>query len=118
MITKLVKRYYCEHCSKGGMTKAIAKHEQTCIKNPARVCWVCAEFERESASLSELISALENGLNAVKEITDCPACILAAIVQSRINGSDDCWIEFDYKEAMKEMHTERNRSAYEGIAFY
>jgi len=118
MITKLVKRYYCEHCHKGGMTKAIAKHEESCIKNPARVCWVCSEFKRESAPLTDLITTLENGLDAVKEITDCPACILAAIVQSRIAGTYDDWIEFDYKAAMNEMHEDfNNRSFHEPISF-
>jgi len=106
MITKLVKRYYCEFCRKGGMTKGIQKHENSCIKNPNRVCYVCEEFGFEQKPLPELIDQAAGGIPDI--VSDCPCCILSALVQRRIAHPDEEWVEYDYKEAMNGIRRDRN----------
>lgn len=111
MITKLVKRYYCEHCRKGGMTKAIAKHEDSCIRNPARICATCLEFAHTGLGpqvpMPDLLEAAKEasscGLGALKDLTECPTCILSALVQHRKSNPRDEWVEFDYKAEMGEL---------------
>jgi hypothetical protein len=106
MRTKKVNRYYCDHCRKGGLSKHhMAKHELGCCRNPDRKCGMCRVAEIEQKPLSELISALrETGIDDVRKLTDCPACIMAAILQSGIQkpyaGEEDpgIWIEFDFKK--------------------
>lgn len=117
MITKLVKRYYCEHCGKGGQTKAIANHEESCIKNPERKCWACKEFGLEQLPMPELRKAFQDGgTYAVGEITICPACKLAALMQER-KANPSAWDDedeyFDYKAEMSEMYKEKMRNPYE-----
>jgi len=108
MTTKLVKRYYCDHCRKGGMTKAIADHEKTCIKNPERECFACKEFGFTQIHMALLLSAAEGGVDAVKDMTPCPACTLAALSQFKKAHPESEWQEFDYKEAMLGLYRERN----------
>lgn len=112
MTIKLVKRYYCDHCRKGGMTKAIADHERACIKNPERICPICEEFSFEQVPMPELLAAAAESLKDLQALTDCPACTLAALAQRRISNPEEDWKEFDYKEEMLELRASRIDSLY------
>lgn len=106
MRTKKVNRYYCDHCSKGGQSKAaMLRHEPACIRNPDRsACPFCQAAKVSQAPMPELRKAFEHGdLKALRKAAgDCPACTLAAIVQTRDSTPPDeegftGWVEFDYK---------------------
>lgn len=132
MRTKRVLRHYCEHCSKGGFRKPeMARHEQSCVHNPERICWACQEFELDPEPLEKLIALADvlthdhQDLTALdKAAQGCPACMLAAIVQSRDrfradkfhSKEDIVYVAFNYKERMQAMHAEKNRQfqAYVG----
>jgi hypothetical protein len=103
------------------MTKAIADHERSCIKNPERDCWACKEFVLEQLPMTDLRKAFqEGGIHGVSKITDCPACKLAAILQEKEfnpDGFDGDEGFFDYKGEMAQMWKDKHRSDYENIAF-
>lgn len=129
MITKKVKRYYCEHpgCKKsGGAAWAMRYHEARCTANPNRVCGMCEMCDGGTETLQELIAVLPEpvgwgecdgdptgelykgwhrqaaeGLKRLQELTECPACILAAIRQRGIAG----YCDFDFKKERDEMFT-------------
>ncbi len=106
MRTKLVKRHYCDFCRKAGQVASIvAAHETTCLRNPARpACYLCAEDGATPVPMAELIATMKaDGLAAVREKTgDCPACNLAAIIQSLpAHPGEDDYIAFDYAEEKK-----------------
>lgn len=105
MITKLVRRYYCEHCRKGGMTRAMARHEVTCVRNPERVCRMCQDYSLEQVPLVRLLEAAAEGLGELRETTQCPACVLAAWIQfHKQNPPDPEEFEYyAYKAGMKEF---------------
>jgi hypothetical protein len=115
MTSKRVLRYYCDHCRKGGCSKHhMEKHERRCIRNPNRQCGFCEVEKLTPIAMPELISALDSGgLQALKEAAhNCPACILAAIVQSKVKDGDDYYVEFDYKEEVKAFWADRNDVDY------
>jgi len=104
--TKLVKRHYCDHCKKGGQSKyCMARHERTCVWNPQRACVFCSKPE---TTVAELIEALNDGLPALEQkAAMCPACMLAAIVQSRKSINEDTWVAgFDYKKQASAWNAE------------
>jgi|SRR6185437_10022575 len=124
MKQKKVWRYYCEFCRKAGCAKGtIAKHERHCCANPNRVCRMCVLVTGEEGlqrPIAELTTALYDvGLERVKELAhNCPACILAAIIQlrKRDNASphdEEYWFEFDFKTAVREMWEQLNLEADE-----
>ena len=114
MITKKVKRFYCEHpgCKKsGGAAWSMRYHEARCTANPNRACSMCElcgydvwesldalkavlpdghEWGRANSGSrdkgNERRMAIE-GLNKLRKMTNCPACILAAIRQRGIASS-------------------------------
>lgn len=104
MREKLVKRFYCDHCGKGRFHRsAMKRHELACINNPARVCPLCSECKLPQVPMTELIAAVDyTRLQPLREKANgCPACMLAAIVQSKQGcyaDEDDRWIPFNYKE--------------------
>ena len=68
------------------------KHEAGCTMNPNRVCGMCRVAGIEQQPIQELINALGDGTNLSKlrDLSEnCPACILAAIRQSRVFCYDD-----------------------------
>lgn len=107
MITKTVKRYYCEHCGKGGQTKAIADHEKSCFQNPERVCRLCVQHSLPQPPMPELIkAAMDHGLDGLRALTDCPACITAAVIQVKSEEQAPC-LRFDYKAEIKSFMERR-----------
>lgn len=84
MRERIVKRFYCEHCKKAGLSRFhMAKHEMGCTGNPDRVCRMCDYANGKGANVPDMIAAIEaGGMKALREVAgDCPACILAAIRQ-------------------------------------
>lgn len=116
MKTKIVKRYYCDHCKKGGQSSyCIRRHETTCIRNPLRVCPVCSDQHVSGALLptketcATLVAAFRSGgLPALRiKANECPACMLSGIVQALGNRKpdEDDWVDFDYKKEMAGWNT-------------
>ena len=149
MRSKKKWRWYCDHCKKSTGTEAsMIKHEKGCTNNPNRVCgmcsliseWVCEDENAPLLDLIELCKRIHNQpqlpyedkdygiecgnekeiISAMKKVTNCPACMLAAIRQSgimefNINTNPhpaffgEC---FDYKkeseEIMKVANNNRN----------
>ncbi len=103
MITKTVRRYYCEHCKKGGQTKAMAKHELSCLKNPQRVCSMCRTYELEQVPIPVLMAAAAESLGDLREATRCPACVLATWMRfTKANPAED-QDYYDYKAGAREF---------------
>lgn len=103
MRSKLVWRYWCEFCRKGGCGKhAMSIHERGCTLNPDRQCRMCkAQEEFHSPGLEYLRMMARNDsaeltgveiepLSTPQEVVErlmsesggCPACVLAALRQT------------------------------------
>ena len=125
MRIKTVKRYYCDHCSKGGFRKPdMEKHERACIYNPARRhCFLCSKPTpcgrdlEECTPTAEVWEACDCDIEKLRNLTDgCPACMLAVIAQDRKeNGFKPDYEtgefynpfgDFNYKEALAEWKAE------------
>lgn len=100
-------RYYCEHCRKvGGSAHHMAKHELGCTANPSRVCSMHHYLDEDQPKLADLIAIARDGLHfecaynhrddnksiakrnaaRLREASHgCPACIFAAIRQSKVD---------------------------------
>ena len=124
-------RYYCEFCKKaGGSGGHIARHEKSCTMNPNRVCGVCGMLEEDQKPISQLLAVLPDGerfiqeerdgfisygtlekeaekcMPKLRELTNCPACIMAALRQSKIPIP---MVEsFNFTEEMKSIWPEIN----------
>jgi hypothetical protein len=104
-------RYYCDFCKKSGASgHHMQKHEASCCRNPNRTCRMCAaDGSIVQQDMQTLLAALANdGLEELTRVTgECPACILAAIMQDRMNnpitfderGASREFVEFDFKAA-------------------
>jgi len=96
-------RYYCDYCKKaGGSAYHIKKHERGCTANPNRVCGYCEASGDEQVDINVLTNVLKQhaescnpatsdlwipAIDKLREMTgNCPACILAAIRQSKLFG--------------------------------
>ncbi len=109
-------KYYCDYCKKSsGRKDIITKHEKHCTMNPDRVCGLCSYIGIEQVPMNILINILasyevsiEDRMHNLRNITnECPACILAAIRQSRIciydeddNPTPD-HIDFNFQQELK-----------------
>jgi hypothetical protein len=120
---KTVKKnvYYCEFCKKKSLSASVIhKHETYCTGNPDRLCRCCDRFENIN-DLKELIALIPSDdklFNSVDEFgwqqpnekiisevlkqlrdksDNCPACILAAIKQSKTTV---IFQDFNFKEEM------------------
>jgi len=123
MKTKLVKRHYCDFCSKGFFKLPdIVRHEARCTLNPKRVCKVCGnESGRDYAAIiakvktfrgvksgdtpdgDPYLSIDEDVLNSIENMVDgCPACKLAIIRQ----GKFIC--DWDYRKAFEAYRESEN----------
>ncbi len=38
---KVMPKFKCDFCKKRGIKRVMASHEQTCYRNPQRVCYAC-----------------------------------------------------------------------------
>ena len=139
MIRKRSWRYYCEHCKKsGGSAAHIQRHERGCTNNPKRVCGLCAHVKEEQRPIEELIAALTSspednyaeGLKRVRDLTNhCPACILAAIRQAKVqrkamwNWDTDteidpgCHVDFDFRDELKSWWSDTNAAENECVYY-
>ncbi len=86
MRERTVKRFYCDHCKRAGLSRFhMAKHENGCTKNPARACRMHVFVAKGEVvpAVTDLVAAITRG--GLKELRlvahSCPACILAGIVQ-------------------------------------
>lgn len=118
MLTVVKSVYYCEFCKRHRITaSAIEKHEPRCIYNPDRsACgWHEPHFriERPRDHVEAFIA--DPDVNRLRdEMDECPACMLAVIVQARKAGLDDesAW-DFDYKaEIARYRETEQRNYAF------
>lgn len=116
MRTVLRKRFYCDHCKKGGCSSFHMRvHERGCTLNPNRSCGVCSKIECEPQPLAHLIAFVisksvwegdpslqgNRGFlpdDAVKQLREfaagCPVCMLAALRQAKCIASREV---FDMK---------------------
>ena len=117
MKRKLVYRYSCDFCGKANCSAAsIAKHERGCTLNPNRTCGMCATAQLETVPRNELQTALQADIDSTKdgyadtdyrqvypraleEMTNCPACKLAAIRQLPL--PDGVVVKFDFEAAVR-----------------
>lgn len=112
MKTKTVKRYYCDHCGKGGMrSDCIARHERVCFRNPMRGCLTCdgpdALNPRPVAGLVTILRETGDAQKTKAAADGCPSCVMAAILQLRPKGKGidrDEWIDFNYKAELEEYN--------------
>lgn len=129
MRRKRAWRYYCDHCNRGGASGGHMKvHEKRCCRNPERVCGMCREAEIGQKPIKDLIEALGDGLDdgVIKLRTlavGCPACMLSAIIQSRLQEPADetgpgFHVPFDFNKAKDEFWSDVNAARMkEGFEF-
>jgi hypothetical protein len=132
MRERTVKIFHCDHCKKQLRRRsAMAKHEERCIYNANRKCGFC-EFAREQNGeplhrrlLQTLVVVLwDHGIERLKkEAHWCPGCILAAIVQQRVEAQRNGKMEeiefidkdmFDFDKAKASFFDDYNRQR-EGV---
>lgn len=135
MRVRKVNRYYCDFCKKAGCAaNHMKKHEDRCTMNPNRHCGMCAMLRKEQPQLSDLIATIKKhcpdgywnnpnfddcnpyativkAVEEIRTITNCPACIHAALKQSGEYAPQDC---FDFKEECKKAWAEFNENHREG----
>lgn len=109
MRSKKVTRYYCDHCSRGSLTKpSMIAHEARCFRNPGRYCQLCDRVACVADDIANLNGA---DLTSIRKSTnDCPSCIMAAIVQAW-DGDEDNWISFDYKKELGRWHDDQREAS-------
>lgn len=119
MTRKQVWSYQCDHCKvRKYSLGAISKHEASCTANPNRVCRMHRYFEKDQRPVVELCAALslslpDGGMAALRKLAGgCPACILAAIRQSKVCASGPVetfteapkeLVEFSFKTEVKAL---------------
>ncbi len=128
MKQKKVWRYYCDFCGKGGLVKHwMAKHEVSCTANPERLCRLHGHATpgNKQPAVKDLIAQFDSrkpdcGMKELREMAgNCPACILAAIRQSKIQKWDGDPespppdLGFDFKKELASMWAEANNARAE-----
>lgn len=104
MRTKTVTRHYCDHCSKGMFKRlSMAAHEAVCYRNPKRQCHRCGNGLEYAISKERLKAILEDGEKCETKGSECPDCLMAAMIQHNtkpLNAWRDgeAWIEYYNKE--------------------
>lgn len=138
MRIRRVNRYYCEFCKKAGCSGFhMKRHEDSCTLNPKRICRVCKMAQGVQQPIETLISILPTlsddeksafgplgGMASVKvnaalvrlrEVcSDCPACIMAALRQSKIPVP--IATDFNWTTEMKAVWDTINNLQYERIS--
>lgn len=123
----LRKRYWCDHCKKGGCSRYhMAIHERGCTLNPNRRCGVCSAMELEPAPLIALVAYVtlkaqwyagpddeskypgflgDEHLKPLRELAaNCPVCMLAALRQAKCIASRGV---FEMKKELEGLWAER-----------
>ena len=132
-------RYYCDYCKKSGGSKHhMEKHEHVCTMNPGRSCNMCDYTDGLSSGLSEMVSIVkasvknfidkhgfetwviddeteEGIIEKIRDISDCPACILSALRQSGVPAS--MFLSFNYKKEREAMWENWNEDQLANIAY-
>jgi hypothetical protein len=127
MRERTVKIFHCDYCRKQLRRRgAMEKHESRCIYNENRTCGFCEFAKQQNGEplhrrlLKTLVVVLwEHDLDRLKkEANGCPGCILAAIVQQRVEAQKNGLLEeiehidkdmFDFDKAKMEFFDDYNR---------
>jgi hypothetical protein len=124
----LRKRYWCDHCRKGGCSRYhMAIHERGCTLNPQRECGVCSALRLEPASLKLLVGFVtlkatwepgprkdkdrgflgDEHVKTLREISaGCPVCMLAALRQAKCIASHEV---FNMKAELRTLWADNHR---------
>jgi len=137
-------KYYCEFCKKSGGNKGImVAHERSCTNNPNRACGVCSKLLKEpQPDLARMLDTVnqykgkifevildddsieflwgredceKEVLEKLRDITDCPACILSALRQS---GVPFLFPSFKFKEELGEIWAQIRYDEFEWVHGY
>lgn len=143
MTSKTVTQYRCGFCKKRGLSAShMAKHERHCTLNPNRICRVCGVLEIEQKLIAELKAIFpqhpraywetsqsegpdefalpsyphvtNEQLNNFRAVTECPACLMAALRQSNIPVP--CAVGFDFKAEMQRIWNDINDAKTEACS--
>jgi ribosomal protein L37AE/L43A len=131
VIAKQKTVYYCEFCKKHGLSRnAMELHERVCTLNPNRTCrWNLKSGEHGEVDVPSLAGALHERAEAEgslaqadidwlrDEVDGCPACMLASLRQSLVegfhwHGSDRI---FDYTAEVERLRTEERELGREDM---
>lgn len=132
MKKKKVWRYYCDYCKKSGCSAYhIQRHEGACTNNPGRHCNMCNVVQFNNKPIDELVEALgcgdRDGVDKLRELSEgCPACMLAAIRQSKLQlqtDEVDGWeqhfhVDFDYQMEKANFWSSYNDEMAEKASYY
>lgn len=134
MIQKTKTVYYCEFCGQHRfMRNAIEKHERHCTLNPNRACrWTDYDGQHLEIDLPALVTELQlraeeyyedpmwtyarKGLKTsdiewLRQVTDCPACMLAVFRQSGIDYHYTVdHVRWDYMEEVERWRAEQRKA--------
>lgn len=103
-------RYTCEFCGRNGYSAGhMKKHETGCTRNPDRICGMCKAGGLVQADPAAMRAILETGIESLKEMCKCPACILAAVLSIKVKDRP----EYDYRTAHTEFWRTVNDEAAE-----
>jgi len=132
-----VWRYHCGFCRKSNCSAAsMSRHQEHCTANPNRKCGMCGvSGTGHGGPVVDAVKVLSKGTQAELDqlrnfCEGCPACMLAAIRQSKIEdvpsdihpGSKGAWAmtvhpSWSYKEEKKVFWEQVNETQNEGIAY-
>lgn len=110
MLTVQKRVYYCEFCKRHRLTaNAIENHEPRCIYNPGRS--ICGWHDDKQAVGAPYLLAPELkrtlDLDWLRgETDDCPACLLAVVVQADLTIAEREDLGFDYKAEVERFRKE------------
>lgn len=114
VLTVVKPVYYCEFCKRHRMTAAaIEKHEPRCIYNPNRIVCGWHEDKKPYSHAGTLAAGLKDNLDVewLRIGADrCPACMLAAVVQAKLDDYDRDCLGFNYTDEVARF---RKEEAYE-----
>lgn len=120
MKARKVWRYRCDFCKKSSCSKFhMERHEKGCTNNPNRICSMHQWTDGTQKSLAELSAILiAKGPECEKDLRDaadnCPACILAALRQTKgldVEDFGSCisiGFPFDFKTEVAKFWSEAN----------
>ena len=115
------KVYYCDFCKKHSL-RPLTKHEERCTGNPDRECYWNRGYggypHKKAGELRPIIEWLgqfqevdETTLKELRALVDgCPACMLAAIRQSKPDDIEgfSWWGDFDFEREKERFNSELN----------